>query len=90
MSRKLKEEAKFPSKTPLKEMDKFINGGEINKIQISSKNGTSLINQPIEANPGKFIPRVFKMPVRAVGVGISTIAKIFGIQIKIDTSRDQN
>jgi hypothetical protein len=84
------EKIRFPAKHPFKEMGKLLDGKSVKQLQVKSKKEAVLVNLPVEFNPGSLIPKVFIAPTKAVGVGISTISKILGIRIVIDSTLDDS
>ena len=77
------EEIRFPTKRPFKEMDKLLDGNTVRQMQVRTRNDAILVDLPIEFKPRDLIPRIFTTPIKAVGVGISTTARLLGLRIVI-------
>ena len=84
------EEIRFPAKHPFKEMGKLLDGKSVRQLQVRTRKEAVLVDLPFEFNPGSIIPKVFIAPTKAAGVGISTIAKILGVRIVIDSALDDS
>lgn len=78
------EEIRFPAKHPIKEMAKLLDGKKVRHLQVRIKKEEILVDMPVEFNPQDFIPKVFIAPTKAVGVGISTIARLLGVRVVVD------
>jgi hypothetical protein len=84
----------FPSKRSMKKTRDLLEAGEIEDVQLQTASGSVLANLSLHSDPGEMIPRVFRLPAQAAGVGISTVAKILGLKIvfnaKLDEEKDGN
>jgi hypothetical protein len=77
-------EIRFPAKQPFKEMGKLLDGRTVRQLQVRNRKEAVLVDLPVEFNLRNFIPRVLTAPTKAVGVGISTIARLLGVRVVID------
>jgi hypothetical protein len=77
------EEIRFPAKNSFREMGKLLEVRTVKQLQVRTKKEAVLVNLPVEFNPRDFIPKVFISPTRAVGVGISTIARLLGVRVVV-------
>ena len=66
----------------MREMDKVVDGEQIDHLQITNKKGEVLMSAPMHLNLGKIVPRVFRAPIKATGYGVSIIAKLLGVRVR--------
>ena len=72
---------KFPGKKPIRKMRQVIDSEELHGIQSTAADGDTLAELPIQMRPKNLVPRVFKIPAQTLGLGISTIARLFGLGV---------
>jgi hypothetical protein len=75
----------FPSKHPMKKMKDILEVREIRGVQVTENEGSVLFDLLLQSDIRKVVPKAFKLPVQALGVGISTVARIFGVKVLFET-----
>lgn len=69
-------------------MGKLLDGKSVRKVQVRTRKEEILVDLPIEFNPGEYIPKIFTVPTKAVGVWISTISRLLGVRVVVDHSKE--
>ena len=69
-------------------MGKLLDGRIVRQLQVRTRKESVLVNLPVEFTPGNYTPRIFTAPTKAVGVGISTLARLLGVRVVIDYKRE--
>jgi hypothetical protein len=82
-------EYNYPTKKSMRKTGELIDSDGIQDIRITKENGSVLADLPIQASPNKLIPKVFRLPAQALGIGMSTIARMLGLKIVFHTSQGE-
>jgi hypothetical protein len=80
----------YPTKRSMRRTKDLLESGVIEDVQIQTKKGDVLGNLSLQADAGKIIPGVFKLPAQAAGVGLSTIARILKLRIVFNPKSDED
>jgi hypothetical protein len=80
----------YPTKRSMRKTKDLLESGVIEDVQIQTKKGDVLGNLSLQTDAGMMIPRVFKIPAQAVGVGLSTIARLLQLRVVFNPKSDED
>jgi hypothetical protein len=81
------DEIKFPTKRPMNEMGKLLDAPSLDNIRVTNKRDRTLLEAPVRVDIGGMIPKVFKAPFKAIGFGVSVLAKLLGVGVVVDPTK---